>query len=101
MGDMEYIFDYYMSAVNDVDAVTGLSLYMLAAVGPTSDIESVYNLLRENPASLVLHADPPNVGWVRPTSLGHGNSNRDEETSDDEGEISCTGSAEESDWDVV
>jgi len=99
--DMKYIFDYYMSAVNEVDALTGLPLYMLAAVGPTSDIESVYNLLRENPASLALHADPLNVGWARPTSLGYGNSNRDEETSEDEGEISCSGSDEESDWEVV
>jgi len=56
--DMKYIFDNYMSAVNEVDASTGLSLYMLAAVGPNSDIESIYNLLKENPASLTLYTDP-------------------------------------------
>lgn len=56
--DMKYIFDNYMSAVNEVDASTGLSLYMLAAVGPNSNIESIYNLLKENPASLTLYTDP-------------------------------------------
>jgi len=56
--DMEHIFDNHVPAIYEVDASTGLSLYMSAAVGPTSDIESVYNLLRKNPASLTLHPDP-------------------------------------------
>merc|ERR1712106_716584 len=52
--DMECIFDNNMPAVYEVDASTGLSLFMPAAIGPNSDIESVYNLLRENPTDPVL-----------------------------------------------
>jgi len=56
--NMERIFHNHMPAIDEVDAITGLPLYMLAAIGLDSDIESVYNLLRENPARLISHADP-------------------------------------------
>ena len=38
-----------MPAVYELDVLTGLSLFMLAAVGPLSDIESVYSILKEFP----------------------------------------------------
>jgi len=43
---MEQIFTSNMPVVNEIDELTGLPLFMLAATGPTSDIESVYNLLK-------------------------------------------------------
>jgi len=46
------IFTANMPAVQETDALTGLSLFMLAGVGPTSDIESVYNLLKEYPQAI-------------------------------------------------
>jgi len=47
---VKQIFISNMPVVNDIDALTGLPLFMLAAIGPTSDIESVYNLLKEYPS---------------------------------------------------
>ena len=49
---MKQIFNANMPVINEVDAFSGLPLFMLAAAGPTSDIESVYNLLKESPHSL-------------------------------------------------
>jgi len=49
---MKQIFTSNMPVVNEIDVLTGLPLFMLAATGPTSDIESVYNLLRECPAAM-------------------------------------------------
>jgi len=46
-----------MPVVDEIDVVTGLPLFMLAAVGPTSDIESIYNLLRENPPAIQILSD--------------------------------------------
>jgi len=50
--NMEEIFSANMPATYEVDAKTGLSLFMLAAVGPSSKIESVYHLLREFPPAV-------------------------------------------------
>lgn len=51
--DVNQIFNMNMPAVYEVDLVTGLPLFMLAAVGrPTSDLESIYNLLREYPSAI-------------------------------------------------
>ena len=48
------IFDANMPAVYENDAWTGLSPFMLAAVGVNSDLESIYRLCRENPAAMSL-----------------------------------------------
>jgi len=49
---MKQIFTSNMPVVNEIDVVTGLPLFMLAATEPTSDIESVYNLLKECPSAV-------------------------------------------------
>merc|ERR1712008_371922 len=49
---MKQIFSSNMPVVNEIDVLTGLPLFMLAATGPTSDIESVYNLLKECPSAI-------------------------------------------------
>jgi len=49
---MKQIFTSNMPVVDEIDVLTGLPLFMLAATGPTSDIESVYNLLKEYPAAM-------------------------------------------------
>jgi len=46
------IFTANMPVVDEIDVLTGLPLFMLAALGPSSDIESVYNLLRESPPAI-------------------------------------------------
>jgi len=46
------IFTENMPAVYESDELTGLPLFMLAATGPTSDIESIYSLLKENPSAM-------------------------------------------------
>jgi len=51
--DIQKIFSKKMPAIHDVDVITGLPVFVLAAVGPTSDIEAVYNLLREYPPVIV------------------------------------------------
>merc|ERR1711957_302071 len=51
--DMQQIFSVNMPAIHEVDGMTGLPVFMLAAAGPTSDIEAVYNLLREYPPAIV------------------------------------------------
>jgi len=45
------IFAANMPAINKIDVLSGLPLFLLAAAGPTSDIESVYNLLKEFPGA--------------------------------------------------
>jgi len=42
------IFVLNMPAVYEMDVLTGLPLFMLAAIGPMSDMESVYNILKES-----------------------------------------------------
>jgi len=49
---MKQIFALTMPLVCEKDLVTGLPLCLLAAVGPTSDLESVYNLLKEYPFAI-------------------------------------------------
>jgi len=49
------IFTANMQIINKIDARSGLPLFLLAAAGPTSDIESVYNLLKEFPGMLSLN----------------------------------------------
>jgi len=41
------------AAVHDVDPVTGLEAFMLAAVGPESSLESIYKLLEYHPAAII------------------------------------------------
>jgi len=50
----ERIFNAYMPVIHKIDGLSGLPLFMLAAAGPASDIESVYNLLKEYPAAISL-----------------------------------------------
>jgi len=50
--DMKVIFAGNMPAIHEVDTVTGLPLFMLAAVGSSSDMESVYHLLKEFPSAI-------------------------------------------------
>ena len=50
---MKDLFAVNKPAVYNVDTVTTLSVFMLAAVGPTSGIESVYNVLREHPPAIL------------------------------------------------
>jgi len=49
---MRLIFAAHMPAIIEGDACTGLQLFMLAAVGPESDLDSIYGLLREHPAAI-------------------------------------------------
>merc|ERR1740124_1163569 len=50
--DVRQILAVNMPVVHDVDGLTGLPVFMLAAVGPKSNIESVYHLLKEYPSAL-------------------------------------------------
>ena len=47
---IEKIFTAYMPVIYKTDVLLGLPFSMLVAVGPTSDIGSVFNLLKEYPA---------------------------------------------------
>merc|ERR1740139_1653799 len=49
---MKQIFTANMPAIYQIDSRSGLPLFMLAAAGPTSNIESVYNLLKDFPGSI-------------------------------------------------
>lgn len=51
--DVTHIFAANMPAIYEADALTGLPLFMLAAVGPNSDLESTYNLLRKYPPAIM------------------------------------------------
>jgi len=46
------IFNANMPLIQEIDVLTGLPVFMLAAVGPTSDMESIYNLLKEYPSAI-------------------------------------------------
>jgi len=52
--EMRHIFAVNMPAIYEVDVLTGLPLFMLAAVGSTSDLESIYTLLKVHPAAIYL-----------------------------------------------
>jgi len=41
-----------MPVIEEPDIVTGLAPFMLAAIGPRSDLESIYHLLNKNPGSI-------------------------------------------------
>jgi len=49
---MRQIFTDNMPVICELDALTGLPLFMLAATGPNSDIESIYNLLKNCPHAI-------------------------------------------------
>jgi len=51
--DMQQILSVNIPAIHEVDRMTGFPVFVLAAVGPTSDIESVFNLLREYPTAII------------------------------------------------
>ena len=48
--EMKQFLAANMTVLHKVDSLTGLPLFMLAAVGKSSDLESVYNLLVEYPS---------------------------------------------------
>ena len=50
---IQLIFEANMVAIYERDVVTGLSPFMLAAVGINSDLESVYRLCREYPVAIL------------------------------------------------
>jgi len=52
--NMKQILAVNIPAVYEVDELTGLPVFMLAAVGPTSILESVYRLLKEYPPAVHL-----------------------------------------------
>merc|ERR1740124_1127249 len=64
--DIRQIFSVNMPAIYEVDLMTGLPVFMLAAAGPRSDIECVYNLLREYPQAIVgmMNESHPNTSTV-------------------------------------
>jgi len=54
---LRQIFIANMPVVNKIDVLTGLPLFMLAAIGPNSDLESIYNLLKECPAAISISSN--------------------------------------------
>jgi len=42
-------------AIEDIDVITGLEAFMLAAIGNNSDMETVYKLLQDHPAAINPH----------------------------------------------
>ena len=51
--DIKRIFEANKIAIYERDVVTGLSPFMLAAVGMKNDLESVYRLCREYPVAII------------------------------------------------
>jgi len=49
---LQHILHSNLAAIEEIDNLTGLEPFMLAAAGPNSDLEATYNLLRENPAAV-------------------------------------------------
>jgi len=49
---MKVIFNLNMPAIYEIDVLTGMPLFMLAAAGANSDIEAIYSLLKEHPAAI-------------------------------------------------
>ena len=47
------IFEAHMPAIYDVDEKTGMHVFMLAAVGDKSDLESTFRLLRMYPPAIM------------------------------------------------
>jgi len=50
--DMKLIFAANMPMIYQIDGMTGLPIFMLSAVGQASDMESIYNLLKEFPSAI-------------------------------------------------
>jgi len=44
------IFAANMTMIHELDEMTGLPPFMLAAIGKDSDLESIYNLMKECPS---------------------------------------------------
>ena len=51
--DVKEIFLANMLAIYEIDAWTGFPMFMLAAIGLDSDLESVYCLLRAHPGAML------------------------------------------------
>jgi len=49
---VEQILKSYGPAIEFIDVVTGLEVFMLAAVGTNSNIETIFKLLQDHPAAL-------------------------------------------------
>ena len=52
------IFDANMPAIRELDGATGLPPFILAAIGPSSKLESTHNLLRKYPPAIMLYLAP-------------------------------------------
>lgn len=55
--NMRQIYNLNMPLVQEVDGLTELPAFMLAAIGHESDMESVYNLLKEYPPAISFQID--------------------------------------------
>lgn len=51
---MKQIFRAHIPVIHEIDVLSGLLLFMPAAAEPTSNIESVYNLLKIYPVAISL-----------------------------------------------
>ena len=51
---VQCIFIANMPAIQEQDSITGLPAFMLAAIGVSSNLESIYNLLRQYPPAMVV-----------------------------------------------
>ena len=51
--DMHHMFSVNMPVIQEEDRIIGLPLFRLVVVGPTSDIELVYRLLRDTHQKLL------------------------------------------------
>jgi len=49
---IKVIFNLNMPAIYEIDVLTGMPLFMLAAAGVNSDIEAIYSLLKEHPTAI-------------------------------------------------
>ena len=47
-------FKVNMPVVNEIDLLTGLPIFILAAAGSGSNLESTYNLLKEHSAAIMI-----------------------------------------------
>ena len=52
--DMQQIFTVNMAEIQEIDTVTGIPMFMLAAVGKDSDLELVFRLLKDFPPALMI-----------------------------------------------
>ena len=51
---VRHVFNANMPAIQELDVITGLPVFMLTAIGTSSNLESIYNLLREYPVMVIL-----------------------------------------------